>query len=761
MIKCTSWIFTLPRIAALGTLIGCLAYWSAAAVAEPLPDARGYEMVTPAQNQEAEVYVPFAVGVLNVGEGGTHTKLPFQASLNGETVAYVGDATIQGIGDEGAGLGNEYAAKRNPSGGWFQENLQPFGIQSAFYQAFSPDLSLGILNAGYEEDRSLPLGDSSATAENDTLGGGYADSYIRSSGEYRRIFTATPMESFEEFITYGVPKNYPKVQGAIAYAGASANFSELLYELHGALTPNAVDEPGENNLYVRAGQSLNLVNVLPSGASEPNATFGAPHLESGRSQDFPDFEHVISSDGSRIFWTDLNTVVSAEDPAGVPRLFVREDPMGSDARSVQVDASQGPGSGGGGRFWTATSNGSKVFFTDESRLTADSMAESDRPDLYEYEIESGRLADLTVDSNVGESADVQGVLGASEDGSYVYFVAQGKLASNMNSEGTEAIGGENNLYVLKEGSRPVFIATLSSRDNSEAIEPGGSNGSFGDWQPGLGHRTAEVSPDGRSVVFESNNQRVGGYSPEVEGTTLEEVYVYGTEDNRLVCASCSPSHEPAQVNAESGPEGRLGGFLPPSWSLTYLPEWMSADGSRVFFDSSEPLVSGDTNGAQDVYEWERGGTNGCVKVEGCVFLLSGGLSESASWLLGESSSGDDVFIITRAELTPEDGNEAYDVYDARVDGATSSTPSACSGTGCQGVSPALPTFSTPASVTFSGVGNFPPPVKTVVKSKKAKKKKSKTKRKIKAKSKRRRRGAKSKGKGLVVGVRGELGRRGR
>ena len=71
-------------------------------------------------------------------------------------------------------------------------------------------------------------------------------------------------------------------------------------------------------------------------------------------------------------------------------------------------------------------------------------------------------------------------------------------------------------------------------------------------------------------------------------------------------------------------------------------------------------------------------------------------------------SGNDAFIVTRAQLVPEDRNDAYDLYDARVDGVDRSPP-ACTGTGCQGVPAPPPTFATPPSVTFNGVGNFPPP----------------------------------------------------
>ncbi len=687
------------------------------AYGQALPDGRVYEMVTPAANHEADVYVPFAMseGIFNVGLGGTYTRFPFQVAPGGEAVAYVAATTVGGTGQDGLGQGNEYVARRGPAGGWSQVGLQPYGREDAFYQAFSSDLSVGFLNAGVLGPALSP----------EAPGGGYAVLYSHatqegSGGLYTPLFTQTPAEPPSEFMTYHVPYHDITVgPDQVVFAGRASGLGESLFEVHGVLAAGAVDAPEVNNLYASEGGQVALINVLPDGMSEPNATFGAPPPNTGSLKDPPDFQGVVSVDGSRVFWTDLNIVVSGEDPGGLTRLFVRSEPFSLTASTVQVDTSHGSGPSGGGRFWYATPNGERVFFTDESRLTGNSTASAAAPDLYEYEVATGRLTDLTVDSTEGQSAGVQGVAGVSEDGSYVYFVAQGVLANNKNNEGIQATTGENNLYVLHDGEAPRFIAVLSEKDNTETIHPLRHEGVFGDWQPGLGHRTAEVTPDGRSLVFESNNQGVDGFTPEVEGNKLEEVYLYGVEDARLVCVSCSPSHQPSPVNSETeAGEGEVGAFLPPSWGLTYMPTWISGDGSEVFFDSAESLVGGDTNGIQDVYEWERQGAGGCVLEGGCLSVLSGGTSSSASWLVGASAAGRDAFVITRAKLTPEDGNEAFNLFDARVDGLQPPVPPACTGTGCQGIPAAVPVFATPASVTFAGLGNFPPPVAPPPKPKK-------------------------------------------
>ena len=130
-------------------------------------------------------------------------------------------------------------------------------------------------------------------------------------------------------------------------------------------------------------------------------------------------------------------------------LYVREN----DTTTVQADAAEAgaPGPSGGGRFWTASSDGSKVFFTDENRLTSNSTAAPGAPDLYEFDTETRRLTDLSEDRNAGAHADVQGVVGASEDGSYVYFVAGGALVSGAKP------------YKCTKGQVTTMKATLKKR----------------------------------------------------------------------------------------------------------------------------------------------------------------------------------------------------------------------------------------------------------------------------------------------------------
>jgi hypothetical protein len=644
-----------------------------------LPDGRVFERVSPVDDGQSEVYTPDAFGLelprsegvfAEYHAGGTANE--FAVSVDGDGVVYPGAATGGGKSES-----NDYLATRLPGGGWQQVDIEPAGRFGAGYFAFSSDLSVGILralseHAGVEE--GLP------PLSPEAPGHGY-DIFYKHGLEGER---------YEPFITkadslHRTPEGPSQLR--IVFEGAPADFSQVFFGANDALTSDAIevehdqyDRYNPENLYDMAEGQLSLVNVLPNGSSEPSAVFGAPCIshdngpfcfepDAGRPEqeqggESADLSRAVSVDGSRAFWTDLDT----------GNLYVREDPASSDAKTVQVNAAIG----GAARFWTASADGSKVFFTKGLRTY---VGEEDG-ELYEYELETGRTTDLT------PGVEVAGVIGASEDGEYLYYV-----------------DSHDNLNLWHDGTS-TFIARLSEADGGEEIEPiAPYAGATGDWYTSLGKRTAEVTPDGRGLVFMSSQSlKAEGYPSGYHNEGREEVYAYEAEDGgRLFCVSCSRSGEAPPVGAYG-----VAAFVPVSWEHTEQLKWISDDGSRVFFDSAEPLVPQDTNGKLDVYEWERDGTGSCQESMGCVYLLSGGQSGSSSWLVGTSASGDDVFIASRAPLVPGDPYDSFAVYDARVGGAQPLASPVCTGTGCQGLPPAPPIFATPASVTFNGVGNFSP-----------------------------------------------------
>ena len=127
---------------------------------------------------------------------------------------------------------------------------------------------------------------------------------------------------------------------------------------------------------------------------------------------------------------------------------------------------------------------------------------------------------------------------------------------------------------------------------------GGGNGVSGDWVSAIGYRSTATTPDGHSFVFMSRANLTG-----YDSGGLEEVFAYEAVPNRLTCVSCNPSGEPP-VPTELGSYGRgVSSFIPISKFPTYRPRVISADGSRVFFDSDQPLVPQDTNSWLSVYEW--------------------------------------------------------------------------------------------------------------------------------------------------------------
>jgi hypothetical protein len=660
-----------------------------------LPDNRAYELVS-TSGTAGEPYQP----TTPFDSEGSHvlvTEHVFEAAEDGESVSYVGEPPIVGgLGESGPGEGDQWLATRT-SQGWQTVAITPALKSSEYpaYQAFSNDLSTAYFIGGREplapgvpqECRSL---------------------YARASdsGAYRAVFTPSEAPAGETVLG---PCGHP------LFTGADENASQVIFQSEAALTANAQastelppgrqahselgGESGEPcafdcDLYDSVGGHLRLVNEV-EGRVVPDATFGGYPGEKG----YTDFSNTISTDGSRIFWTDTQTGPDFE------HVYVLENGTSTVAVSGADPA----------EYWTATPDGRYALYTENE-------------ELWRFDTDTN-----TRELLAGAGAGVQGVVAANqtgEDGAYLYFVADGALASNENTNGETAKKGEEeglpNLYLRHEGATS-FIATLSPQDN-HILASSVFTQTAGDWKASLGERTAEATPDGRYLVFQSVRPLTGYDNTTPAGGSSVEVFVYSADDAQLICASCDPTGTPPVVE-EQNSETRLPESLS---SNIYIRRWMSDNGNRVFFDSEQPLVPQDTNGVQDVYEWEREGTpissgsteSSCPTQSparpnhGCVFLLSGADNQDFSFLVDADATGDNVFLEHWGPLgsveAPVDYNELYDL---RVDGGFQHSALACTGTGCQGVPPAPPLFATPASVTFSGIGNFPAqvPAKAVVK----------------------------------------------
>ena len=330
-------------------------------------------------------------------------------------------------------------------------------------------------------------------------------------------------------------------------------------------------------------------------------------------------------------------------------------------------------------------------------------------DLYRYEAETDTLTDLiAVPAGTAKNGiDVQGVLATSEDGSRVYLAANGVPAGVTNSPNA---GGESatpgnckgkvgsgsgtcNLYFWQEGMVGLsFIARL------DAGGGGGSDATNWAWTPSgvfptqTFQKTALTTPDGETLLFHSRRQ-LSGY--ENEGTP--QLYRYQAGDSGLSCVTCTPTGAPPSTPPQFGITLPFGTIIPPGATpqapSSYLPKNLSADGNRVFFQSTEPLVVNDTNGNEecpeygsfnqkfpacmDVYEWEASGSGSCEASlayadGGCLYLLSTGVGKEPALIGATSESGNDVFFFTRDRLVGQDQDGALDVYDARANGGLAS-----------------------------------------------------------------------------------------
>lgn len=655
-----------------------------------LPDCRAYEMVSPVDKDGGDI--------ITQPDGLNEPSALDQAAVSGERMTY---SSYRAFGDAvGSPFTSQYLATRG-SDGWSSTALSPptegerllgpDDLLNGSYKAFDQELCNGWL---------LPaLGPSLAA---DAVGG-YANLYRRencgpAAGSYEAMTRVAP--TFEsgsgEILPLAVEKFEPTVQGF------SDGGSHIIFTAAGNLAGIApCDEEVRTNSYglcpsqlydYHAGE-VKSVCVLPNErpvegfCSAGTAGRSGPHAPYRNDSVY----HAISNDGSRIFWT-----VGAESGVGPGRLYVRRG--GNETDLISSAPAQ---------FWTASADGARAIYTVPYNGLQVITGEGD---LWEWDVDQEARQRIAV--------EVAGVMGASEDARRIYFVSRGDLTGEEeNHQGEKAQLGKPNLYLYRGGEAggTTFIATLARSDVQNQT-------AFGAISTDPSSRTSYVSPNGEYAVFTSTAPLTGADNTDPSSQQpVTEVFFYEAGSGALRCVSCNPGGAVPQAARKLIYRGRdsevwWAGEIPPWIDQLQPARVLSDDGSRLFFESTEPLVLADTNGKADVYEWQRGnsqrecealGAELFLRREGgCISLISSGQNPADSQLIEASSSGRDIFFRTNASLLVQDPGQ-IDIYDAREGGGFPPPPAprpACEGEACQSP-PAPPNDPTPASSAFAGAGN--------------------------------------------------------
>jgi len=638
-----------------------------------LPDCRAYEQVSPVAKNSLD-----ALGATGI----------VQATPGGEGVSFFAVAPFPGT--IGAGEAPTYLGARSGEE-WLTEGLE------ALVPAGTKESVLGVTETG---TAIVGVGSQQSNTPCEP-----AVAMCATSSESNVYLRDARTGSFQ--LLANQPKMVENRAASLGFADAAADGSRVLFETNAKLTPEAKTGENLSNLYEWNGtkpvaERVSLVGMVPPAGEESCGGISEPPCEAPVKGSFAGpggpsvsrqvprgtnwyyyTQNAISETGSRVFVSDKETGY----------IYMREPEAG---RTVQVS--------GGQAFWrAATKSGLYVFYTEGLELYRFNVKRFEE----EKVLTGGAREQLTTGAE-----GVLGVAGAAEDGEYVYFAAPGVLANNTNGQGEEALEGANNLYQWHNGEL-MFLVRLPGASGEEnwtgKTEIGHAEG------PAGGGKSSRVAADGKHLLF-SSNEKLTSYN----NNEHVEFYLYNAESplsaSNPVCVTCNPAGVPATGQASLTFGNNTVAFHVNPRNA-FLTRNLSSDGRRVFFETEEALVPGDSNfQIKDVYEWEADGEGSCeseAQDHGCLYLISTGQSPQESYFGDAGANGDNVFFFTRQGLTTQDQDSNVDVYDARVEGGMPAQyppppPPPCGEEAtCRQAPPSAPTvFGTPSSTTFSGAGNL-------------------------------------------------------
>lgn len=614
-----------------------------------LPDCRAFEMVSPVQKAGNQAFVD-----------GNGYPLYSRAGASGDSIIYY---TTGAVSEAKRGVQAFTAGTRTPDG-WTNISAIP-GPEPGIPITVESQLPMGV-QISADASHVAFLGGSFVTENPNTPQSSFGGYLTSPDG---------PLQWLNRPLTASATPRPGEVglNNTTEIIGGSPDFGTLYFGYCGTIT--AADAPREGSLnpgfYVSEAGAVHTAGVLPDGSVDPDGaappTWNLPPCVQIKSVDDPSLlGNPVSEDGTRAQFVSPAWTVNPSRPSqlyqyrqGEPSVLIsRSEITGEPAPSGIVTNL--------GSLAPASSDGKFVVFASMDRLTTDAPSDPETRKLYRFDADTGDLEYLNgLDSilTVANPTVKVNVLAVSSHGAV--------LASKETAAGAQILlwyGGE---------AHPVGIAN------------NGENGS----NP---LNQVHFSADGETLVFISQFAFIGGVTNQPNGTYEIYRYVLG-QAGLPECISCSPDASTPVGSAFLSHLGRGATFSQPFGGTTLNEDRnVSPDGRRVFFDTPDALVPTDTNGKRDVYEW----------ADGRLSLITTGRSVRDSYIVDSSTSTDDVFIATAEGLVPEDKDESYDVYDARVDGGFAREDvRTCGGESCLGEIAGPPSQAPVASGASLGAGN--------------------------------------------------------
>ncbi|HEY3829225.1 MAG TPA: hypothetical protein VGL57_08520 [Solirubrobacteraceae bacterium] len=687
-----------------------------------IPSGRVYEQVSPTY------------------KGGFGAVFIEAAALDGNSVAFFSPGqfagSLAGLANTADGLA--YVARRGASG-WSTVPISPPDLLVPYVNIhdISPDLLTEMV-----------LAKSGPTVEAAALEGNEVDPLLHDT-EAPDLGTGWEMAAPPLKTLTGSPFE-------ISYEGASVDFCHVLLNHAGEGSDESFQfvkqaVGAEQPLYEISrgcgGESAGVRLVSATDTSRPlspgcTAELGIGSYASIGSTHVGNQSNAVSADGSEVFFTTCIEAGQSDH-----QLFVR---LGG-ARTVEVSRplhaklevcgqSQLPCPAAAARasadYAGASEDGSKVFFTTAAPLVS---ADTDSGnDVYMAEIgcpagEPGcpaanrRVTGLVQVSHApdGEAGGVVGVVRVAPDGAHVYFVATGDLLSSgaqatLAGEGRAVPEvGADNFYVYDTLSGQMsFIGDLCAGyelsggvEDSHCQSKGKEESDVLLWSGGDSVQAQTAGAEGQFLVFSTYAQLSAG-----DIDTAKDVYRYDAETGSLERVSLGEEGYSSNGNGPFDATITVGSDLGSVQEKYELGKRaISEDGTRIIFETVQPLSPAAINGLANIYEWhESPGSN-----EGSVSLLSGGVSEQPVTDAVISPSGRDVFFVTTAGLVPQDTDGLDDIYDARLSGGFGQVPTtreACSSDACQGPLTNSAPLLVPGSVSQAPEAGVPAPAATLPKS---------------------------------------------